>query len=102
MNDTAKQPPAPPRDSLTRVPVHHVWFYDNFSFVGMDSRYSSISNQSCVRPGSENRYVTCDWIPAWQVFEFSFHSLNGGKDEVRVRRVQAARIASWQGEDGQR
>lgn len=91
--------PEKPTDKLTRVPVHHVWFHDSFTFVGLDSRYSTISNLACHRANeNENRYVTCDWIPAWQTFEFSFHALNQGKDFARVRRVSAARVACWAGE----
>lgn len=98
--DTDKRPID---DKLTRVRVRHVWFHDTMTFAGMDSRYSTISNVPTIRPNdNENRYVTCDWIPAWQSFEFSFHALNAGKDEVRVRYVQAARVASWQREDGAR
>lgn len=103
MTDEKKPVLAPNGDRLTRIPVRHVWFHDSFTFVGLDSRYSTISNLQCFRANeNDNRYVTCDWIPAWQLFEFTFHALNNGKDDVRIRRVHPPRVASWQGEDGQR
>jgi len=103
ITDSDKRPP-PRDDKLTRIGVRHIWFHDNFTFAGagMDSQYSSISNTPCYQVNNGSRYVTCEFIPAWQTFEFSFHAMNAGKDEVRVRYVAAARIASWQREDGGR
>jgi hypothetical protein len=96
-SDIDKRPPS--IDKLTRIPIRHVWFHDSITFAGLDSRYSTISNVSCVKSGNENRYVTCSFVPAWQVFEFQFHTMHEGKDAVRVRRVSAARISQWEGEE---
>lgn len=94
--------PAPPRDDrLTRVPVRHVYFHDSMTFPGIASAYSTISNLACYpNPPNATTYVLCDWIPAWQSFEFTFHT--GGRDEPRSRFVPAAHVHSWQREDGPR
>ncbi len=88
-------------DKLTRVPVRHVYFDDSMTFPDIGSGYSTLSNLKCYRESDNaSRYVLCEWIPAWQTFEFTFFM--GGKEEPRVRYVTAAHVKSWQREDGPR
>jgi len=104
MTDAAatERRPAPRHDEkLTRIPVRHVYFDDSMTFPDIGSGYSTLSNLKCY-PESANatRYVLCDWIPSWQMFEFTFHM--GGKDEPRIRFVSATHVKSWQREDAAR
>lgn len=99
MTDTDKRPAPPARDDkLTRIPVRHVYFDDSMTFPDIGSGYSTLSNLKCyAEPVNATRYVLCEWIPAWQMFEFTFHM--GGREEPRVRFVSAAHVRSWQRED---
>lgn len=97
MSDDKKAPP----DKLTRVPVRHVYFHDEMTFPDMGSGYSTLSNMKCYRETeSQTRFAFCDWVPAWQQFEFTFYT--GPRDEPKVRYVGVSRIKSWAREDGPR
>lgn len=96
MTDSDNKRPAPRADDrLTRVPVHHVYFHDSMTFPDIGSGYSTLSNLKCYpEPANNKNHATCEWIPAWQTFEFTFHS-SGENAVPKVRGVPACHVHSW-------
>jgi hypothetical protein len=93
---TEKIFPRIPDDKLTRIPVRLVYFLEQESFAGVSSssNYGSVSKLECGQPKEEHlqRFVLCSFLPAWQMFEISFHD----KAAVTVRLMPAAHVRSWE------
>lgn len=89
-SDKKPTAPAAPKDTLTRVPVKHLYFADNLDFQGQ----SQVSNLKCGRhPEGAGAWYTCDFIPAWQQFEITQHRVNV---EPAVRLMPTLHVRTWE------
>ena len=80
---------------LTRVPVGHLYFAETIDHSGAWEHH--MSNAKCVRvealPVNATRFYVCDFIPAWQCFEFS--AVNGPGAIPVTELIPAAHVRRW-------
>lgn len=76
---------------VTRVAVKHLFFTE---YADLPSGSNQVSNIKCYAdPPQATRFFTCDWIPAWQMFEITFHP--GGEAGNVVELMPACHIKRW-------
>lgn len=87
-----KQPaPKAKPDALTRIPVKHLYFAENIDLPGGNGQVSN--KETFQNPPAVTRYFSCDFIPAWQQFELTYHA--GGNTEPEVQLIPACHVRRW-------